>query len=131
MFLTPFAMRYKTLATALLSAFCVGEISSAIFSKCIQGAIAEQAVKGFCICTLVTRKIFAIGILKKRIVTFFHQGIRPPCLIYCYTFLTIDAVFQFNSFELLNQLFTENKIENSSSCCVHQIIRSTRYVVHP
>jgi len=52
----------------LNSLFCIGKIATALITKSIQRAIAEQAVEIVRVLRFMTRKVFAVTILKKSII---------------------------------------------------------------
>ena len=62
---------HKAMAAILDTALCVAEVTAALISQPIKGAIAEKAIKIRRIFALMAGKIFAFFILKKLIMLHF------------------------------------------------------------
>jgi len=66
------AMRHKTIGAILIPVFGIAEIAAALLAQRKQRAIAEQAVEILGMVRLVAGKVFALGVLEKGIMLFFH-----------------------------------------------------------
>ena len=64
-------VRYSAARAVLYAAFQNAEVAAALFPERVQGAVAEQTVEGFRMVGFVARKVFALGILKERIMLIF------------------------------------------------------------
>ena len=60
-------MRYKAAAAILYAVFCIAIVAFALFTECVQRAIAEQAVEILRLISFVAWEEFALLMLKKRV----------------------------------------------------------------
>ena len=65
------SVRYKAICAILDAALGIAKIAAAFIPQCIQGAIAEKAVKILRTAALMTGKILAFFILEKLIMLHF------------------------------------------------------------
>ena len=83
-------MRYNTVCTIFISTFCVGKISSTVFSQRIKRAIAEKTVKFLRICTLMAGKIFTFFMAEKGKFFSFPIWFLHLCLLHTFTHFPVD-----------------------------------------
>lgn len=63
------AMRNETVRAIFVSAFGIFEIATALLSQCIERTITEKTAEVLRICSIMTRKILTLPVLKEIVVT--------------------------------------------------------------
>ena len=71
-------MRIQACRAVLDSARRVPEIAAALITKQIQRTITEKTVEVLLVRALVTREIFTVPVLKKRVIVF--HSVPPPVI---------------------------------------------------
>lgn len=87
-------MRHKTVCAVLISVFCVSEISTTVFSQCIERAITEKTVKFLRVCSLMTGKIFTFFMTEKGKFLSFPIWFLHLCLLHIYARLFSNVSLQ-------------------------------------